>query len=528
MKQTAIQETKHLGVKTPIFDFHASELNIDDVSYAMNYVLRNGKYIAFNFQQLVAQPLVNNFPGFIDFIRTGTGVNFYMLAGRSATTHTVQAFDGTTWSDISNAGGYSLAPGDELLWTGTTMGGIPVITNPAHYPEYWSPIAGAQKMQFLKYNASSTFKDQNIRAKVIRTHNNFLFALNLIEGGIPQPTAYRWSHPADVNSLPVSWDFTDASIIASKESVEDSSWPIIDGLTLRNEFCIYTARGIYLLSPTGSDPAFARRVLSKTHGLLTTNAVVEVAGSHYFLSSGDILINDGSSIVSVLESSVKNYLKNTLSATAFDNCFAKLNHNTKEVWFFVVQEGFIYPNKAFIINYITGTVSIRDLTGAKVNAALGVAVLDDGSWESYNNITWEETDNNWDTGPASLFFDSILTCDVLTGAINTLELNDYSSNLNTIVERNNLSFEGVKNAVSITRVYPHISADAPVLVELGSHDVIGGPIRWKPGVSYDPRLSRKVDVVTTGKLHAWRVSSIGAQPFELFGMDFEYINQGRV
>jgi hypothetical protein len=120
----------------------------------------------------------------------------------------------------------------------------------------------------------------------------------------------------------------------------------------------------------------------------------------------------------------------------------------------------------------------------------------------------------------------MIAIDNNNGFIYNLELDDRSAQLNTVVERDNLAIDGQDTVKTVTRMYPHIVSEGPVFIEMGSHDFVNSAIRWKPGVLFDPNTMRKVDVRTTGKLFAWKVSSTGSNEFEFSGADFEYVHNG--
>jgi hypothetical protein len=516
MKKLAL---KSLGRKSPNFDLNAAGLDFNDVTYAKNYILRDDKYISFNNEESnsVGGSAVTS--GYVDTVQTDTET-YYLVAGLNAVK--VYQLSTLTWSDISNVAAYGMSADEELTWTGCKLGRIPVITNSVGFPEYWSPLNTAQKMQDLKFDATTTWRSKGYKCKVIRSHLNFLFALNLTEGSTALPSAYRWSHPADVNGLPFSWDELDLSTIASKEMIDEEF--IIDGLSLRNEFCIYTNRGIHLLSYTGrSDIPFERRILSKTNNYLAIDSIAEVLGSHYILMNGDIFINDGNNIRSILHKQQKRLLESTISSDNFRNSFVKYNPLTKEIWFFIVQQGFKYPNIAFIINHVDNTISIRDIAESKAHATFGPLQPTAAIWNS-DTSSWDSDGADWDSSTST---GRIIALDSV-GTLRNLEPISQSGigNYNTVIERTNLMLEDNDNVSTITRVWPNIKSSGSVLIEVGSHDFVGSSIRWKPGVIYNPNYSRKVDIRTTGPLHSWRVSSINDSYFELNGLMFEFEDSG--
>lgn len=536
-----IARLKAMGNITPSFDLEPADLPPDQMSYAKNYLLRDGKVYAFNGENVIASfngPLSGAatytlYGGYIDYVTAGD-VKYFLVAGRNSLSTTkgiVQVTNGTTWTDISNADGYaSLAANDELLWTGCKLGSIPIINNPKHFPEYWSPQNTSQKMQYLMFDATHTWKDKGYRANVIRSHNNFLFALGLTEGGIELPNAYRWSHPADINGLPFTWDETDLSAIASKESVEGLENRLVDGLSLRDAFALYSTRSMYVLDYVGGEFVWQRRKLSQSHGVLTTNCVVEAVGNHIVLTDGDIVINDGNSITSLLTSKMKRYLEKNLSNDSFNNCFAQVNYIDNEAWFFIVQPSATYPSIAFVVNYNTGQISLRDVQGKKVSATFGQTLKTAQTWDTIVN-TWRNVKRTYQESEASPFNDSIIVLDTgpATAAPTSYDIVNIEENstvnpieLLTVLERTCFDLEGQETVTTIVRVYPHIRSTGSVLIQFGSHSHMTSPISWKPPVVYTPNSMRQVNLRTTGELHAWRISSIDDVPFEFTGMDIEY------
>ena len=95
-----------------------------------------------------------------------------------------------------------------------------------------------------------------------------------------------------------------------------------------------------------------------------------------------------------------------------------------------------------------------------------------------------------------------------------------------IIERLNFPLLGHKQVTTITRIYPHIKSEVPVSIQFGSQDYPDSSIRWKPAVTFNPSTDRKVDLRTTGELHAWRISAIGKGTISMSGMTIEFVKAG--
>ena len=116
-----------------------------------------------------------------------------------------------------------------------------------------------------------------------------------------------------------------------------------------------------------------------------------------------------------------------------------------------------------------------------------------GGWDSYYDYSWD------DASPLS----SITRSD-------------------TWLLRTDLPIGGHETNTTITRVYPIVEGTAKLEFRFGSQQLAGGPVTWvgKPR-EFTPGKDRKIDVRTTGELHAFEVRSKDGF-FKLTGMDIEY------
>ena len=373
--------------------------------------------------------------------------------------------------------------------------------------------------------SGQTWKSKGLSAKIVRSHKNFLFALNLRQSITVLATSYRWSHPADINGLPYTWDETDLSAIAGIASVGGDMGDLVDGMTLRDNFILYSQRGISVLSYVGGEFVWARSVLTTSYGLLAKNCVVESKGYHYFLSNGDILKTDGNSIVSVLHNQMQTQLAGNINPTYYMNSFAYSNPITEEIWFCIPQSGHTLPNIAFVINTQDDLVSMRSIPSTTTGLAFGPNLQAPTLWSSVLG-SWNENAKNWAYDPTSIFSRTIVSTNNVTSAIVSLELDDATTTQNTLLERLSFPLEGHETVTTTQSVFPHIISQSPVMIQLGSQQFVAGSIAWKAPVSFDPNTMRKVDIRTTGKLLSWRIYSTGKLPFTLTGLDIQYVVNG--
>lgn len=455
----------------------------------------------------------------------------------------IYAFDGETLTQLLDL---SLTPVADIRgWSGCLSGSIVYVNHPELGAYYWVPqLAPVNPVNYLPFNATQDWDSNTLGryGRVIRAHRNILFMLNMNETissvDTPIPDSYRWSHPSDINSVPPSWDDTDPLFLAGFAELGDDTGRIVDGLSLRDSFVIYSEKGINVLELTDDVFVWTRRQYSTTAGLLSRDCVIEVNGYHYYLTNGDVYIFDGSNSKSVMQDKIRKHLQANLSHDTYKNSFAVSNLNYKEIWFCVPRTGSTYPNIAYIYNWDTSCWSIRNLPenisfglyGSKSSGAILWQTLEDMSPQPI----WQDYAASWGTATFSPFDDTVIVTTIngelldvdISGSIGA-SIGDASSYPNTMVQRSNLVLNGSLKTTTINAIFPKIIGGAPVRIYIGSQDYPNSPITWKNHVVYNPNTDRKVNVRSTGNFHAWKVESIDGGQFTISGMDIEYASAGQ-
>lgn len=518
---------KDFGLVGIIGDLKPYEIPQNAFSSGLNYRIVNNTILSYNGSFAVSTPPTNINAGLIVPVFS-TGFLFYLLLGLTK----AYGYNGTAWGDVTSLAGYAaLSSGDELKWNGCQMGLIAIVNNPKSNIEYWNPLSITQILQPLKFDAVNTWAAKGFKCKVIRAHKTFLFALSLTEGATKLPDSYRWSHPADINGLPFSWDETDLASVAGKASVGEGG-ELMDGLTLRNSFALYSNQAVHLLDEIPSELIFSKRKLSSNFGLAATNALTSAISNHYFLTDGDILVNDGNSLKSILTNKLKKKLASGLDALTIGNSYAVTNPVAKEVWVCVPEIGHDLPNLAYIYNWEFDSVSLREIPANISRLAYGKTLVNPGTLTSA--VTWASSSGNWTAqrygwgglGDPTFFLNGLLSSNNSTSAVRSLIKDDQSAPLNTLLERIGLQLESIEQVSTIVRVYPHISSPGNVSFQFGSQMFPNDNVTWQSPVTFTPNTQRKIDLLITGMLFSFRVLSVGSNSFEFTGIDFEYVNNG--
>jgi len=516
-KQLSILEST--GVNTDVAPWSLPE---PDFSDGNNFRMVSGEVVSFGGYELWSESGQTLHNGFTMPVEAASG-RYWMVGHRNG----VVAFDGAQWVDISSDQAYNMPVNSELLWAGCLLGRIPIVSNPLHVPEYWNTVSLGQPLQPLNFSPGVTWAEAHKSARVFRSHKSFLFALNLQEGANEQPDSYRWSHPADINGLPFTWDENDTSAVAGIAALGGDGGSIIDGRSLRDAFAIYSENAIDILDSTGDQYVWRRRELSSSTGLMATSALVEVKGKHFFLADGDIVMNDGHNLQSLVHNRIRKRLTAYMSTDFYSRSFVVRNETYKEIWFCVPEDGAEYPNTAYIYNWRDNSWAIRDIPEV-ASADYGYyskTVIVGESWDDWAG-EWDEGIGVWNMDTETPLSNAVVGVTNDPDNILLLEPNVSVEDVETVIERTDLALEGHSQITALSRVYPQMRGPGPVKIEFGSQDMAGGPVRWKPPVTFIPGVNRKVDIRTTGELLAWRMSSKGTSSWSLSGMLLEYSLDG--
>ena len=533
LKEINIQGVGSSGINS---DVPAWDLPPEYVNDGINFRVRESKILPFGGSNLTFErPTTPVNSGRCMSIRVRFG-DFWVQCTRDSVLYSAVK-SGALWGDVTNEdfpaadGGYNLGVDRELDWTISQLGQIVIVNHPEVSPEYMGDPAKQPRLLTLPFNAEYTWRDLDYSCRIMRTHKNFMIAMNLV-GADSSPSGYRISHPADIDGIPYTWDETDRSGLAIRAQLGGDGGEIVDGRSLRDEFCMYSRDSIDLLRFNANSPLiWERRELTSSVGLVSTDCITEVNGSHYLIVDGDIVVNDGTGIKSLLDGRLQRRFNSGQSDSTRSNSFVVRNDVLKEIWFCVPEEGSITANVAFVYNWGNNAFCIRDLPPTTVFAAYG---QDPTGVISPVETQWHFAKGSWGNGQGTWGGARITASDnKILGLTSAGELRDLDpmnqideTDLNMSVERTSFPLEGHSNTFMVTRVYPHANGD-PFIIQIGAQQFASGPVVWGTERTYNPNTQRKRDVRVTGETLAWRVKSIGRNRFVFSGMTLEYADAGK-
>ena len=173
---------------------------------------------------------------------------------------------------------------------------------------------------------------------------------------------------------------------------------IIGGLKSRQEVLIWTDTSLYSMTFIGPPLTFAINLINEGAGLISPKAAVNSPTGVYFMSKNAFYFYNGA--VQKLPCTVQDYVFSDLDLSQAFKCFATLNSEFSEVWFF-------YPSltddtgeisRYVIYNYEEGSWSIGSLVRyAWLDTGIEDKPLATAKLSSVNYLLQHETGANDDT-----------------------------------------------------------------------------------------------------------------------------------
>jgi hypothetical protein len=516
MKTDRISNFARAGLNTDLIPW---DLPGDFITNIRNVRIKNNKLTPFGGYQKRNDCPSGYSPGL--FIPAGSSNSWITIGNNKA-----YIYKNALFVDVSPTPAFIT---EEDLWFGCSLSSIPVFASIDYYPLYCPDVDSETPLQLLPWDATNTWADVNQQCKIIRSHKQFLFALGVTSGGTFYPEAVRWSTPADIGSVPESWDNLDPTNAAGLAPLGGEGGAIIDGLSLRDSFIIYREKGVTVFDFVGGSYVWQIRHLTTTFGCISPNCIAEVNGMHYFIGDGDIFTNDGNSIQSLLYGRIKDTFSTSFNPDTFSNSFVINNSIAKEIWFCIPGFGSNYPNIAYIYNWKEESWTIRDIPECTAGGYGSKGSDASDAWDA-DSGTWDADVENWNSSGITPFNNTVMA--VTPGPdSDVVQLDDLSNgsdvDFDFIIEREGYAIDGITVAKTINRIYPHSQGTGVITVELGSHTYPGSDIEWKPSVDYTVETDRKVDIRSTGMLHSFRLSgTTKVGTFSISGIDLAYTITG--
>lgn len=446
---------------------------------------------------------------------------------------------------VSRQGSIATTSASTLKFTATTLADITYLNREDKVPVYMAQ-GGTQFASLPNW-------DSSWRAASLRAYGDFLLALNTTESGTGYSTRVRWSNPAVANSVPDSWDASDATKSAGFNDLVEMKTPILDGASLGTNFVIYSRDQVYLMEFTGGNFIFNFRKLFSDVGVINQNCAVEIEGRHFVFGTDDIYIHDTHSKQSIVDEKVKQYIFSSLNTAKTDKCFVQANPALEEVYFCYVSGDDMAEytsgtecNRAAVYNYKNGTWSFMDLpnVSAAASASIPTAATYATVADSYDTFggTYFSQEAGYDSHivfvgksstPDGISSHKLYGLD-LTGSSSMLSAPyDTEANKAPFVERTGIDLDEMMQLSMykvVSRIYPQVSTESSNMqfhFTFGAADLQNSAPTYEPQVTFDASYQHKIDSRAAGRYLAYRMDVLDTKNFDFSGFDAEITTTGR-
>lgn len=486
-------------------------------------------------------------PNFMLGVRPADGSDFLVLVGDDGSMY--------RWSlgvvtDITPPSFTPIAV-PSSRFTGTFLDQTAYINRPSDVPYALLPGASSA-VPLTDYGWGTTW-----RARALRSFRDSLVALSMEEDGIAIPGRVRISDAVTGQAAPpVSWDANDLTNTAFSTELPDIAGTLLDGLTLRDDFYVYSTAEVWRITPIGGRLPYSIKKVFGDRGILATGLVVEANGSHIVVGENDIYIHDGTSERSIVDGINRDAIFESMRKDQRHRFW--LHHDTirEEVMFAYISDeadaafpGTEYPNRYAVYDLNNGTWSFGDLPN--VPMATTIIYFPGTTWDNWDE-TWDTSGGTWDgssdqartvvvmasradtsgrlRGDYLYGYDWISDGSVVPGPLDT------SVVPSAYVERISYDLDEIghslRDYIRIQRIYPQAmvfgegaSIQFRVGAQLNPQGPDDGP--FQANVVYDPRTQYKIDFRRGGRYFSIRVEVDDPVDFLFSGMDVQYTVTGR-
>lgn len=499
---------------------------------------RNVRFESNKFERMggVVDFLDTDLPGLLScgFVNSPTE-NFILYS----TGGEVYSYDGVTTSEITKAA-TTYNETFTHVFDIQSFNGFGLLNQVGDVPQLWDPSDGTN----LLVNLPNW--DTDWRCYYLRQFKSFLIALNIIDGTDLYPHKMKWSAPAGPGAVPSTWDASDPTNEAGEFDFADTQHgELTGGLELGEQFLVYKQRAIWTFSYVGGIDILSRTPLVKGVGLYVPRSLVEIPNYkgertvHFFAGEHNFYITDGVSVTPVFEEVFTEYVSDVASFTRYVlGAYSVVYPTQNEVWFCVPQQGDTYATIAFVMNYVNGTYTIRTLSGASnivsgYGAEYSAAIPADLPYSDGTHFSDETGFENFETGkPINVLLEA-------SGVNERLYHLDYGTadydggffeaylertglpTVQTDPRRPESTILDYDRRKLINWFTTKLFDGSSAAVEVGAQEVENADVYWIDPIVVDTSITRQyLPDPLSGRLMAFRVSSVGDEPFKVGGLDY--------
>lgn len=450
----------------------------------------------------------------VKFVQVGDR-RFWIYASARADAPGVGVTDGVVHYDLTPAGWLPIA-GAGLVLTAGTINGYPFVNHPELAPYYWD-LDTANELQELP-----GWPD-NWTCRVMRSHKEFLMAINLQTDVGQLESRVSWSSSAGPGEVPGEWTPTAAND-AGDANFAAVAGDLLDGISVRDQFFVAKRGYVGVLQYVGGQFVFGDRDIFPSTGLFATGAWCEDGNLVYMLTGDNRFIKtDGTGQSDLLYGVGQDYLTSSINYGHPEAVFCY--HDQAEG-----QIVLAYPtgvgsacNEAVTFEILTGDMGIRDVPDA-YSVESGLVIATGAAWQD-DNAAWNTDTTSWNEGasgyePPVLIFGGGDAGLLRQGTGAMIRLNGAWQEINAYLARSGIDLDAYDRRKTISGMWPRLQGnlDNVVKFRFGAAESDMKPYDMTDFMDFVIGVDDKLDFFVDGRLLHVEITSAGGSVWELSGL----------
>lgn len=383
-----IAHIRNLGKHGVLTDPDAYDLPPEAFSLGVNVRFRNGKVTSAPVFRKV-KTLGTDQPRFTFAANPASGLDLLFIGYQNGR---VFRYNGSTETDYTISGYSNSAV--EARWTSTTLANILYVNRQDRAPWYLR----ASDTQFQ--NLASAGWDATWTAGLLRSCSGALVALNVTKGATNYPQMVKTSSIPLSGTVPVSWDQTTPSTLATENILAEMQGPITDAAAYGNSLIIYGLKEAWLMAADNSALVYGYAKLPFQKGSLNANCSIEIDGKVYVFGPDDIWRHDTVGEESICDKKTRDFIFSSINLSKSRYFFVSHNPQLKELTFNYISgdraTAFTNPtdgcNRQAVYSYSENNWSFDDVP--QVFSACNANLDTVSTWAAVPG-TWDNTGSSW-------------------------------------------------------------------------------------------------------------------------------------
>ena len=545
---TTTIQLRNIGMSGEIKDILPENMPINGVTSARNCRIESQSLRTFS----DAREGTRFTPATVDFAQTfwrvdGDGV---VMVKNDAGTISIIFVDTTGGEiDITPAAGLT----ESTLWYAIQVGEWFILTNGIEDPQYTTAALGIMVTLPGWPNATDGETNLDYKCKVIEVYKNFLVVVGVTKDGVFEPNMVKWSHPVSPGDTTTFWNFTDPTLLAGENILQEPGREILAAHPYRDTCMIYFDRKTWRMDQVGGQFVMSFQKVFDDDGILSPHGWANAHGEAYVYGRRDIYKHDGHNKTSLTDLRLTKYIYDSIDFR-FD---AHVEWYPKRNEVFFLSRTLAAGDGNFLLLYNTNhdawTESQVTFNGEGVLSTLtvgprlatGATAYDDWAAEvpppiytDFNDATYDTLD---DTDQTITVYGTSKSQEV-TYDLDYIGTSPPPSSLfreNLLIEHRGIDLDDDGQTtvgdkiVYLNRVYPQIHGTGSIQFTFGVSRTANEAIVWESPVIFnlsDPQ-DYAVDIRIAGRYLAYRIEKVPTLEVPLFsftGMDIEIARVGEV